>query len=125
MSALAIFLLSTPGLTALETVVLLQKDNGRVIRATKGAIIELSLEEQGATGYIWEFNRLDENHFEVMKVETSPPAEKHGKVGGPVVKIWWLKVKKPGISDITLDYFRPWEGRTKAAAHYQVNVHIQ
>lgn len=125
LSALAVLLVSTPGQTALETAVLLQKDNGRVVRATEGAIIKLSLEEQGGTGYIWDFNQLDENYFEVVKVETSSPAEKHAKVGGPVIKTWWLKVKKKGISQISLDYFRPWEGRSKAAAHYQVKVDIQ
>jgi predicted secreted protein len=125
LSALAVLLVSTPGQTASETAVLLQKDNGRVVRATEGAIIKLSLEEQGGTGYIWDFNQLDENYFEVIKVETSSPAEKNAKVGGPVVKTWWLKVKKKGTSQISLDYFRPWEGRSKAAAHYQVKVDIQ
>jgi predicted secreted protein len=125
MSVLVVLLVSAPGLTHPEVMVLQKKDNGKDIRVKEGATIELSLEEQGGTGYLWDFNRLDENHFEVVKIETRPPAKEQARVGGPVFKTWWLQVKKAGESQLTLDYFRPWEGRAKAASHYQVKIHIQ
>jgi len=123
-SFLNILLVATPMWAGSEVTVLQKKDNGKEIQVKSGAIIELSLQEQGGTGYTWEFDRLDGKYFEVVKTETRPLAEK-ARVGGPVFKIWRLKAKETGESNLSLDYFRPWEGRAKAAEHYQVKVIIQ
>jgi predicted secreted protein len=87
-------------------------------------MIQLSLKERGGTGYSWQFDHLDEQHFEVVKTETKALAEKN-RVGGLILKTWLLKVKKPGNTRFRLDYFRPWEGRAKAVEHYLVKVRIQ
>jgi inhibitor of cysteine peptidase len=124
-SAFLLILLGVVTLPAGSEVTALQaKDSGQEIQVKAGAMIELSLKEQAGTGYQWEFDRLDEKHFELLKTETRPLAAKN-RVGGPVLKTWRLKAKTPGESQLTLDYFRPWEGRGKAVKHFQVKVRIQ
>ncbi|MCK9376274.1 MAG: protease inhibitor I42 family protein [Syntrophobacterales bacterium] len=124
-SAFLLILLVAVTLPAASEVTSLQaKDSGREIQVKVGALIELSLPEQAGTGYQWEFDRLDQQHFELLKTATRSLAEKH-LVGGPVLKTWRLKAKTAGDSQLTLDYFRSWEGRGQAVKHFQVKVRIR
>jgi predicted secreted protein len=111
--------LAWPGMTVLK-----MSDNCKEIRVQAGEVIELALEEQGGTGYTWEFDRLDKKHFQVMRTETRPLAAPP-LVGGPVLKVWQLQTKTPGKAKLSLDYLRPWEGRAKAVKHFEVEVHIR
>jgi inhibitor of cysteine peptidase len=119
---LGIFLI-TAGAGA-EVTVLRLSDSGKEIQVRVGALIELALEEQGGTGFIWEFDRCDGKRIEVVHTETRLLADQT-LVGGPVLRIWKLKTKTPGITRLSLDYLRPWEGRAKAVKHFEVNVRIQ
>ena len=114
----AVTLPAAPASTPLQA-----KDAGQEIRVKAGAIIELSLKEQAGTGYRWEFDRLDSQHFELLQTATRPLAELN-RVGGPVLKTWRLKAKNPGESRLTLDYLRPWEGQGRAVKHFTVKVII-
>jgi predicted secreted protein len=109
---------------AAEVTALQAKDSGQEIQVKAGAIIQLSLKEQAGTGYRWDFDRLDEQHFQLVKTETRPLVEKN-RVGGPVLMTWRLIATTPGESQLSLDYFRPWEGRAKAVKHFLVKVRIQ
>jgi inhibitor of cysteine peptidase len=124
-SSFLLILLGAVTLPAASEVTALQaKDSGQEIQVKAGAMILLSLKEQAGTGYQWEFDRLDSQHFELLKTETRPLAEKN-RVGGPVLKTWRLKAKTPGESQLALDYFRPWEGKGQAVKHFLVKVRIQ
>ena len=124
-SAFLLILLGTVTLPAASEVMVLQaQDSGKEIQVKAGAIIELSLRGPAGTGYRWDFDRLDQKHFELVKTETRSLAAKP-LVGGPVIKTWQLKAKTPGESQLALDYFRPWEGRGKAVDHFLVKVRIQ
>jgi predicted secreted protein len=111
--------LARPGMTVLQ-----MHDHGKEIRVQAGEVIELALEEQGGTGYLWEFDHLDKNHFQVVSTETRRLTGQP-LVGGPVLKVWQLKTKAPGEAKLCLDYLRPWEGRAKAVKHFEVKVHIR
>lgn len=108
---------------ASEVKALQAKDSGQEIQVKAGAIIELSLEEQAGTGYQWEFDRLDEKHFKLVKTATRPLAA-NNRVGGPLLETWRLIATTPGESQLSLDYFRSWEGRGQAVKHFQVKVRI-
>jgi len=124
MSSLLLIFLGGGTLAAASevTTTLQEKDNGKEIQVKVGTIIELSLEELGSAGYTWEFDQLDEKHFELVKTETRP---RSNLLGAPVLKTWRLKTKNPGDSQLALDYFRSWEGRDKAVKHFLVKVNIQ
>jgi len=117
-------LLFAAGLTVAAGRVVQMPDNGKEIQVKTGEVFELSLDEQGGTGYTWEFNRFDNKRFQVMGAETRHLADLP-RVGGPVLRVWRLKAKAPGLSRLSLDYLRPWEGRAKAVKHFEVKVRIQ
>ena len=112
------------GLAGAQGTVLSMQNNGKEVRVQAGEVIELSLEEQGGTGYTWEFNELDEKHFQIVGTENKHLAGQP-LVGGPVLKVWQLKTKAPGEAKLSLDYLRPWEGRAKALKHFEVKIRIQ
>lgn len=123
-TAFLLLLLGAVTLPAASEVTALQaQDAGREIQVKAGAIIELSLEETPGTGYRWEFDRLDEQHFELLKTESRSLVEE-GRVGGPALRTWRLKAKKAGESQLSLDYLRPWEGKGKAVKHFLVKIRI-
>jgi inhibitor of cysteine peptidase len=124
-SALLLLLLSAASLPAAPEVTALQmQDSGKEIQVKPGAIIEISLKEQAGTGYLWEFDRLDDQHFRLLQTGTRSLADQP-RVGGPLLRTWRLQAQTPGLSQLALDYFRPWEGRDKAVKHFQVQVRIQ
>jgi inhibitor of cysteine peptidase len=110
-------------LAAAATVVRMP-DNGKQIQVKAGAVIELALKEQAGTGYIWEFQNLDPRHFKVLRTRANSLAEPH-RVGGPLLRVWQIKALAPGVTRLSLDYLRPWEGRAKAVKHFEIRVHIQ
>jgi predicted secreted protein len=127
LSIITCALLCTILVTALvgaEMTFLRMRDNGKEIRVKVGEVITLSLEFQAGTGYSWEFNHLDEKHFQVTYLESLPMANPN-LMGGPMLQSWRLKAIAPGDAKISLDYLRPWEGRAKAIKHFEVKVRIQ
>jgi predicted secreted protein len=100
-----------------------QEDNGRKITVESGAVIEIHLKETGGTGYAWEMQDLDGKHFALQKMETKATGDERLS-GSPVMRIWRLKALGTGDSRLRLYYFRPWEGKEKAAERLIVDVHI-
>jgi predicted secreted protein len=94
------------GLARAEVTVMRPHDNGKEIRVQAGEVIELALEMQAGTGYLWEFQRLDGKHFELVQSETKPLADQP-RVRGPMLQVWRLKTKAPGEVKLSLDYLRP------------------
>jgi predicted secreted protein len=117
------FIILVATLAGAEVTVLQMQDSGKEIRVKAGEVIELALKIQAGTGYTWEFHHLDEKHFRVVHTETKSLAEPN-VMGGPVLQIWRLKAIEPGDATLSLDYFRPWEGRDKAVKHFEVKVFI-
>jgi predicted secreted protein len=111
--------LAWPGKTVVQ-----MHDYGKEIRVHTGAVIELALKEQAGTGYTWEFDLMDKNHFQVVRTETKRLAPQP-PVGGPMLRVWQLKALEPGGATLRLDYLRPWEGRAKAVKHFEIKVNIQ
>jgi predicted secreted protein len=113
------------GLVAGAQVTVVQmQDDGKEIRVKAGEVIELTLPGQAGTGYIWEFLHLNRDYFQVLQTETKSLSNPN-RVGGPMLQIWRLKTLAPGTANLTLDYLRPWEGRSQAVKHFALQVRIQ
>lgn len=117
-------LLLVASLAIAEVTIVRPQDNGKEIRVQAGEVIELALEMQTGTGYLWEFYRLDGKHFKIVHTETKPLTDQP-RVGGPMLQVWRLKAGAPGEVKLSLDYLRPWEGRARAVKHFEVKVRIQ
>jgi predicted secreted protein len=107
-----------------ETVVVDKAFNGREIKVRTGTMIQVELEQLGSAGYVWEIDGLDEKHFEAVSVKTEEPPEKTDLVGGPVKKIWLIRAKEKGKSELRFIHFRQWEGKEKAADTFRLKVRI-
>jgi predicted secreted protein len=100
-----------------------KKDNGKEMTVKKGDTIQIELEALGGAGFMWEFEDFDEGHLEIVKEETRD-VSKEGFTGAAVTKVWQLRVKKAGEAAITMYYYRPWEGKDKAADKFAITLRI-
>jgi predicted secreted protein len=106
-----------------ETVKVNKDLNGKEIKVRTGDTIEVELQEPGATGYSWEIQALDAEHFKVLSIRTE--ARKSGPmVGAPVMKIWSISALKEGKSKLKFLLYRPWEGEKSAENNFVINVVI-
>ena len=104
-------------------IVIAKKDNGREVTVRNNDIFELQLESHGGTGYTWGFEVLNPEYLEVMK-EESKSESGTGMTGGTVTHIWTIRTKQPGTTDISMNFYRPWEGKDKAAESFTVKLVI-
>jgi predicted secreted protein len=102
---------------------IVQTDNEKEITVTVGTDLHIELEEIGGSGYLWEFDSLDQDYFQVLKVETKKNVPE-GLTGAPVIKCWQIRTKKPGETEITMNYFRVWEGKDRALKKFRIKITI-
>lgn len=108
-----------------ETVIVNQAFHGREIKVRAGGNIQVELEQGGATGYLWEAQGLDGEHFEVLSVHTEgqPPSDPT-MTGSPLKKTWRIRATARGKSELRFLYYRPWEGPEQAADSLIVTIRI-
>jgi predicted secreted protein len=82
-----------------EMIRLTQNDNGKELTVPLGAVIQIELAAAGGTGYLWQFDDLDREHFELLKTETVKD-EKPGLIGAPTVMRWQVKTRQQGRADL-------------------------
>jgi predicted secreted protein len=111
--------------TRSQMIVVTKADSSKKITVPCGAIIEIDLQEQGGTGYLWQFDNLDREFFDLINIETEKNNTQGGFTGGPISKRWRLKTKKVGETTVRLYYFRPWEDKRKAADKFFLPVRVQ
>ncbi|NTU41824.1 MAG: protease inhibitor I42 family protein [Nitrospirales bacterium] len=107
-----------------ETVIVDKAFNGREIKVRSDSMIQVSLEQAGATGYTWEIRGPDSEYFEVLSVRTGDRQESGDFVGAPLVKTWLIKANKGGKAKLTFLYYRPWEGEENAVDTFTLSVRI-
>lgn len=90
-----------------------------------GDEIQIELGAIGGTGYSWYFDDLDNDFFDLISEGTRMIAGgREGAAGNPVIMIWKLRAKKPGMSSIGMSYYRVWEGRGKAVKQFEIGIDI-
>jgi len=77
-------------------IVLSKADSGRHIVLQCGEAMQIELPELGGTGYLWQFDCLNREFFDLIGLETVTEKQKEGFTGGPVLKRWRLRAKKTG-----------------------------
>ena len=106
------------------TMIITKQDREKEIIIQAGTIFQIQLEEKGGTGYTWEFDKLNNEYFELLNVETKSSARKEGYTGNPIIKIWHLKARQKGTAELTLYYYRPWEDKNKAVDRFHIKFKI-
>ena len=98
--------------------------NGGQISIPEGSVLEVKLQQPGATGYSWEVVNLDQSRLQLVD-SSSNPVKSGPVLGGPLLKKWHFKAVGKGQTELRISLYRPWEGVDKAADNYVVLVQIQ
>jgi predicted secreted protein len=106
-----------------EMIMLTRNDRGKEITVPRGTVIQIELAAAGGSGYLWQFEDLDREHFELIRTETEIGG-KPGFTGAPNITRWQVKTKEQGQAELKLYCFRPWEGKDKAVDKFVVRVRI-
>ena len=122
---LLIFLmLSQSTLLAAEaTITVTQAQGGREIALKVGNILQIELPGSAGTGYSWVAEDTCAPYLKLMDQATRQLKE--GRLGGPVLQIWRFKAEKPGATEISMAYYRPWEGIGQAKNHFRIKLRIE
>jgi predicted secreted protein len=123
MALSALFVLTGFAAVASATTTLSAADDGNEVTVSLNATFTIELEEQGSTGYIWDFDDLDRTAVDLLEVTTRTKPDR-ALVGAPVLKVWTLKAKKVGTTDLKLLYFRSWEGKGKAVKSFRTRLSV-
>jgi len=92
-----------------RTIVLTEKDSGRTISVRTGDYIEVRLNANPATGYLWSSNTPNDYVLRLLLDQYERKNQKLNPAGAPSVKIFTYGVVGPGETGIRLEYRRPWE----------------
>ena len=106
------------------TMIITRQDQEKEIIIQTGTIFQIQLEEKGGTGYTWDFDKLNNEYFELLNVETKNIVRKEGYTGNPILKIWHLKARQKGTAELTMYYYRPWEDKNKAVDRFHIKFKI-
>jgi len=118
------FLLLISFSQAEATMIITKQDQEKEIIIQAGTIFQIQLEEKGGTGYTWAFDKLNNEHFDILNVETKNIERKEGYTGNPILKIWHLKTRQKGTAELTMYYYRPWEDKNKAVDRFHIKLKI-
>ena len=100
-----------------------KEDGGKEVQVGCGEVFVIELPEKAGTGYTWELDDPRKDIFEVLTVTVMSKAPK-GMVGGPLAKSWEIRAKREGTAELTAAYYRPWEGKQKAADRFTITVKV-
>ena len=107
-----------------EKMKLTKNDNGRNISISIGSIIEIELSTPAGTGYEWSVAKLDQEYLELIKEETIVTQTDGDKVGQPVVKKWYLRAQRCGVTEVIMGLYRSWEGKDRPGDLFDIHIDI-
>ena len=121
--AVLVFLPQSPLVAGDENVTLRQEHNGQTLTLKVGETVRLELPGSGGTGFSWYLEHFDSGYLDLVSQETEN-ASPGNLVGAAVVHIWRFRAQKVGQTNITLAYYRQWEGSKTATKHFLLNISI-
>ena len=120
---ISLMLSQSPLLAADATITVTKEQGGREITLKVGNILLIELPGKGGTGYSWLVEETFAPYLKLMDQTTRQLKE--GRLGGPVMQIWRFKAEKPGATEISMAYYRPWEGIGQAKDHFRIKLRIE
>jgi predicted secreted protein len=99
------------------TVVLKEKDNGKVVHVHVGDTIRLTLIEEPSIGNFWSFSSRAKPVLHFIR-EDDAPVSAANAIGGDQLKMLTLRVDRRGEALLALYY----SGRTATTKHFHVTI---
>jgi inhibitor of cysteine peptidase len=105
-----------------ETVVT-EKEDKSTVKIAKGTDLVIKLEGQPSTGFTW---LVAKNNAEVLTYSGKPEIEKPKQpvIGGKVKMGFRFATKAVGVSEVELNYRRPFEKDTPPAKTFKVKIEV-
>ncbi len=97
-----------------------QANAGQYFTAVIGDTIEVLLDENPSTGYLWEVVKLDRNIL--VSLESSFFYTSDALLGSRGIRRFQFVVKAPGETIISFRLIRPWEKDASAIEQFQVTI---
>lgn len=102
---------------------LISTENGSIINVEQNKTFEISLEENGSTGYQWFYTISDNSALNLISEEyiscNNPLLD-----GAPIQKVWTFEALKPGTYTLTYEYLRPWETGKEPIKTVQCTINV-
>ncbi len=105
-----------------DGITLTKDDNGRIVNVKRGDVVTLQLEGNATTGYWWHFDDMDSDSVKLLSESTKPASD---LIGAPSMGLWRLAMLKAGTVEVTMRYYRMWEGKEKAVKTFSVTFRIE
>jgi len=99
-------------------------DNGRQLNASVGQLIVVTLAGNPTTGYTWEAQDLDSGMLQQIG-STEFKSGNSGLVGAGGNLTLTFKALKPGTTNLTLIYHRPWETGVKPLQSFTATIIVK
>lgn len=107
---------------SLAVVQLTQADSGQPTSITVGQTLQIDLDENATTGYVWAIDSYDKQILESLG---SQPHYSSGPVGSGGQVTFSFKGVAPGTGPITLKNWRAWEGDSSVVERFETTVTVQ
>jgi len=102
-----------------------QPHASKQIEVNAGESFAVTLCSNATTGYKWSESALISDTTVVQQLSHDVLAPKDTSlVGAPGSEIWTFEARKKGISTITMEYSRPWEGGEKGTWTFNLIVTV-
>ena len=106
-----------------EAVRLTGADAGKSIEVAKGDRLEITLEANPTTGYIWEVGSGD---ADILEMEGEPDCKTESDaIGAGGAMTFRFRAVETGTTDLELVYHRPWEEDQEPAETFTVTVTVK
>ena len=100
--------------------------SGQEVELAVGWSLTVTLESNPSTGFQWQLaSNMGEAVLELADHEYEPSEAPAGFCGAGGQEVRTFKALQKGKSTITMEYSQPWEGGTKAAETFVVNVVVK
>ena len=101
---------------------LTEADNEKTIELRVGDSVRVSLPENATTGFRWGIDQLDAQIVEMVGSEPHYPG---GAVGAGGEVTFTFKAKTPGTGDLTLKYWRHFEGDSSVTKRFHLRLNAR
>ena len=98
---------------------------GKTVEIAVAGTLTVTLESNPTTGFQWELASISDQAVLEKQSNTFEDPEDTGMVGSPGKEVWTFRALKKGISTISMEYGRPWEGGEKGVETFTLNVVIK
>lgn len=99
-------------------------DNGKIVNASVGNLIRITLESNPSTGYNWELRNFEYGVADFYSSDTVARGDGNVFLGAPGDTIVTLQAVQPGTQKIEVVYRRPWEAPDQVAATFSFQLEV-